>query len=114
MLSLQSCLTLQLCGPVACQAALSIGFSRQEYWSALLYSLPEDLPDPGNEPESLMSPVLAGGFFTTTTTWETLNNLIHLYQPQKTLTGNLTIDPAIIFPFLSKGRKHILAFGACK
>ena len=41
--------------------------TRQEYWSGLPYSLPEDLPDPGNEPASLTSPVLAGGFFTTTT-----------------------------------------------
>ena len=31
---------------------------------------PGDLPDPGMEPESLMSPALAGGFFTTSTTWE--------------------------------------------
>ena len=29
-----------------------------------------DLPDPGIEPESPMSPVLAGGFFTTSVTWE--------------------------------------------
>ena len=31
---------------------------------------PENLPDPGIEPTSLMSPALAGGFFTTGTTWE--------------------------------------------
>ena len=31
---------------------------------------PRDLPDPRIEPESLMSPALAGGFFTTSTTWE--------------------------------------------
>ena len=55
---------------VACQAALSMGFSRQEYWSRLPFPTPGDLPDPGIEPESLMPPVLAGGFFTTSTTWE--------------------------------------------
>ena len=45
-------------------------FSRQEYWSGLPFPLPGDLPDPGIEPESLASPALAGGFFTTSTTWE--------------------------------------------
>jgi len=47
-------------------------FSRQEYWSALPCPSPEDLPDPGMEPVSLMSPALAGRFFNTSTTWEAL------------------------------------------
>jgi len=42
-----------------------MGFSRQEYWSGLLCPPPGDLPHPGIEPRSLMSPALAGGFFTT-------------------------------------------------
>ena len=50
---------------VARQAPLSMVFSRQEYWSGLLHTPPGDLPDPGMEPVSLMSPALAGGFFTT-------------------------------------------------
>ena len=54
----------------ACQALLSMGFSRQEYWSGLPCPSPGDLPHPGMEPESLMSPALAGGFFATNTTWE--------------------------------------------
>ena len=37
---------------VACHASLSIGFSRQEYWSGLPFSSPGDLPDPGIEPWS--------------------------------------------------------------
>ena len=45
-------------------------FSRQEYWSGLSCPPPGDLPDPGIEPSSLMSPALAGGFFTTSATWE--------------------------------------------
>ena len=45
------------------------GFSRQEYWSGLPYPPPGDLLDPGIEPASLMSPVLAGGFFTTGAIW---------------------------------------------
>ena len=55
---------------VAHQAPLSMGFSRQEYWSELLCPPPEDLPDLGIEPTSLMSPALVGMFFTTGTTWE--------------------------------------------
>ena len=54
----------------ACQAPLSMGFSRQEYWSGLLCPPPGDLPDPGIEPISLMSPALAGRFFTTSATCE--------------------------------------------
>ena len=55
---------------VARQAPLSMGFSRQEYCSELLCPPPGNLPDPGMEPVSLKSPALAGGFFTTTATWE--------------------------------------------
>ena len=54
----------------AVQAPLSVGFSRQEYWSRLLCPPPGDLPNPGTEPESPASPALAGGFFTTSATWE--------------------------------------------
>ena len=46
----------------ACQAPLSVGFSRQEYWSGLSFPSPGDLPDPGIKPTS---PALAGRFFTT-------------------------------------------------
>ena len=46
---------------VACQAPLSMEFSRQEHWSGLPFPPPGDLPDPGIEPSS---PELAGGFFT--------------------------------------------------
>ena len=49
---------------VAHQAPLFMGFSRQEHWSELLCS------PPGIEPMSLTSPELAGGFFTTSDTWE--------------------------------------------
>ena len=55
---LQLCLTL--CDPmtVACQAPLSIGFSRQQYWSGLSCPPPGNLPDPGIELLSFMSPAL--------------------------------------------------------
>ena len=64
----QSCLTL--CDPTDCRPLLSMGFSRQEYWSGLPFSSPGDLPDLGFEPASLTSPALAGGFFITSATWE--------------------------------------------
>ena len=47
---------------VACQAPLSVGFPRQEYWSGLPFPSPGDLPDLGIKP---MSSALAGRFFTT-------------------------------------------------
>ena len=63
---IQFCATLWT---VACQAPLSVGFSRQEYWSGLpCPPPPADIPDPGIKPTSLMSPELAGRFFTTAAT----------------------------------------------
>ena len=60
------------------------GFSRQEHWSGLPGSPPGDLPNPGIKPSSLLSPALAGGFFTTSITWGSqIENCIHV----KTLTG---------------------------
>ena len=50
---------------VALQASLSMGFSRQKYWSGLPFPSLGDLPSPKIEPPSLVSPTLAGGFFTT-------------------------------------------------
>ena len=50
---------------VACQVPLSVGFSRQEYWSGLSFPSPGDLAHPGIKLELLASPALAGRFFTT-------------------------------------------------
>ena len=58
---------------VAHQAPLSMEFSSQDYLSGLPFPSPGDLPDPGIEPTALVSPALAGGFFTTSTTWEAHN-----------------------------------------
>ena len=68
--SLQPCLTRCDPGTVAHQASLSMGFSRQEYWSGLPCPPPRDLPNPGIELESFISPALADSFFTTSATWE--------------------------------------------
>ena len=48
----KSCPTLETVWTVACQAPLSMGFSRQEYWSMLPCSPPGDLPDLGMKPTS--------------------------------------------------------------
>ena len=69
---------------------MSTGFSRREYWSGFLRPPPGDLPDPGIKPESLMSPALAGGVFTTSTTQEV----------QKTLNRNQLENPKIRVPKL--------------
>ena len=50
---------------VACQAPLSMGLFRQEYWNGLPFPPPENLPDPGIEPVSLESLTLVGRFFAT-------------------------------------------------
>ena len=60
---------------LAHQAPLSMGFSRQEYWSGLQWPSPGDLPNPGIEPMFLMSPALAGRFFTTSATWDAIVQL---------------------------------------
>ena len=68
---LSHCVTSDSATPwtVAHQAPLSMGFSRQEYWSGLSCPPQRDLPNPGTE---LTSPALAGRFFTTSATWEAL------------------------------------------
>ena len=73
MLSRFSCVQLfATLWTVARQAPLSMGLSRQEYWTGWSCPPPEDLLYSGIETASCMSPALAGGFFTTSATWETL------------------------------------------
>ena len=55
---------------VARKSPLSMGFSRQEYWSGLWCPPPGDLPDPGLEPGSLRSPTLGGRVFIISATWK--------------------------------------------
>ena len=54
---------------VARQAPLSMGFSRQEYWSGLPVPPPEDLPKPRIKPTSLISTALVDRFLTTSVTY---------------------------------------------
>ena len=74
----ESCLTLVTPWIVASQAPLSMGFPRQKYWSGLPFPSPGDLPNPGVEPKSPVSPAMASGFFTTRATWEAHTDMIML------------------------------------
>ena len=74
---LQLCLFVTL-WTIAHRAPLSMGFSREEYWSGLPCPPPRDLPNPGIEPTSLVSLALAGKFFTTSTNWEAVLKLYML------------------------------------
>ena len=60
---------------VACQASLSMEFSRRKYWSGLPFPTPGESSQPRDQPKSLESAALAGGFFTTVATWEALNKM---------------------------------------
>ena len=71
---------------IAYQAPLSLGFSRQEYWSGLPFLSLGNLPYPGIEPVSLTPPTLAGGFFIPSVTWETIFHMgiyLPVYIPYK-------------------------------
>ena len=67
---------------VAHQVPLSMGFSKQEYWSGLPCPSPRGLLDSGMKPSSLMSPALAGEFFITSAIWEARR----LYSEVKSLS----------------------------
>ena len=71
----------------ACQSPLSMGFSRHEYWSGLPFPPLGNPPDPGMEPMSPVSPALAGGCFTSGTTWEALN--VSVYEITMSYTLNI-------------------------
>ena len=87
------CATL---GTVAHQAPLSMGFSRQEYWSGLSCPPPANLPYLGIEPTSLMSPALAVRFLTTSTPWEAHVQYIAYYFSDNSLRINNTYTQNLI------------------
>ena len=102
--AVQSCLTLRTPWTVACQAALSMTFSRQEYWSGLPFPPSGALPNPGIKHEFLVSPALAGRFFTTAPPRKPLKCFaetpreISGFSPHKSLVSLL--GPAINLPLL--------------
>ena len=78
----QSCLTVTPWA-IAHQDPLSMGFSRQEYWSGWPFPTSADLLNPGIECVSLASPALAGGFFPTSLTWEAPISTRHCQKTNK-------------------------------
>ena len=78
---------------VALQSPLCMEFFRQKYWSGLSCLLPGDLPDPGLKLAALMSPALAGGFFTSSATWETC---ICVYSDSNYGKYSLKITPLVL------------------
>ena len=59
---------------IVCKTSLSFEFFRQDYWCGLPFPPLGDLPDPRIKLESLVSPALAGRFFTNCTTWKNQRN----------------------------------------
>ena len=99
---MHACVLSSFCGvqlfvilwTIARWVPLSLGFSRQGYWSGMPFPSPGDLPDPEIEHASLTSPALAGRFFTTSMTWEdikwdqpSLNTLSHFFAKKILLFG---------------------------
>ena len=80
---------------VAHQAPLSMGFSRQEYWSGLPFPPPGHLPSPVMESASLESPALAGGFFTISATWEVHHPLHWALYFSKDFYGSLELSELV-------------------
>ena len=90
-------------GPTLCDAMdCSLpGSSRQEYWSGLPCPPPQDLPDPGIKAMPLRSPALAGGFFTTSSTWEARTAFIYMqtHSSRKTKRMHKTFLRKVIYEF---------------
>ena len=74
---------------VACQASLSLGFSRQEYWSGLPFPPPEDLPNPGTEPGS---PALQADSLPTEPPGKPPNQFIFLQEVPSGSTSTLLVE----------------------
>ena len=121
MLSCFSCVWLFVTPwTVAHQAALSTWFSREEYWSGLPCPPPGDLPTPRIEPMTLTSPALAGGFFTTSASWEAQGladppKIRWKYLAMKSFQGRLSIASPLwpsdaIEPTLSSQLSKIIIY----
>ena len=85
---------------VAHKAPLSMEFPRQEYWSELPFPTPGDLPNSGIKHVSLASPALAGGFFTTSITWEVILYIVCTY-----FIPNVPVYPPTPSPHSSAGKE---------
>ena len=96
---------------VACQTPLSMGFSRQEYWSGLLCPPPWDLLDSRMEP-CLTSPALTGRLFPTSATWERNHKIIHKYLKYinlNILSVNNVLYKKMCLVFMQKDKAFLLS-----
>ena len=89
-----------------------MGYSKQEYWNGLPFPPPGDLPNPRIKPASLMSPALAGRFFTTNTIWEAPKHLwdlikdkILMVSPQPYDQGNSPTESCMV-QLLPRGQSN--------
>ena len=86
---------------VAHQAPLSMGFSRQEYWSRLPFPSPGDLPDPGIEPRS---PALEADALTSEPPGKPMTNLDCILKSRDiALPTNVSLAKAMVFPVVMYG-----------
>ena len=79
---------------VACQAPLSMGFSKQEYWSGLSCPPPGDIPDPGIK---ATSSAMAGRFCTTSATWKALVPYIFIIMILRFIHVAVCIHSSFLF-----------------
>ena len=116
----QSYLTLCNLMDYSPPGSLSMGFSRQKYWSGLPCPPPGDLPDPRTGPVSLMSPALAGRFFTTSATYGppkregTVSQVFFCFPSQansRLSRKQLMNGHHPIFPLKHKGLRHLAGGG---
>ena len=89
-------------------SSLFMEFSRHKYWSSLPIPTPGDLPNPGIEPTSLVSPASAGGFFTTSATWEA----IYVYLIRFAIQQKLTQHWKATIPSVKKKSKRCQVFSS--
>ena len=83
---------------VAHQTPLSMGILQARiYWSGLPCPPARDLPDPGIEPASLTSPMLASGFFSTSTTLEDMVSVIQDFSKRKKKSHYLSVKIQHLF-----------------
>ena len=98
---------------VACQASLSMEFSRQEYWSDLPCPPPGDLPNPGTEPTSLLSPAMPGELSTTSVTWEAVQRVAKWVDSEAGGLGP-NQDPGMYWPWKKYLSSMYISFFLCK
>ena len=103
------CPTLATPWPVACQAPLSMGFSRQESWSGLPFPSPEDLPNPGIEPGSptLQADSLLMKLQGKPEAWEEPKKIRGSYHHKMRHNPPHSQHKAQPFPMLKKGLRYV-------